>query len=117
MSLFRIKRVNEQLRRELSALIRKLLPVSEYGLISVTEVDASKDLKNASVYVSAVGTNKQTDDVIHALERIRAHLQHELSKKVVMKYTPHLIFRQDRGLERGQHLVEILDSLKPGQKT
>ncbi len=121
MSLFRLKRVNEQLKRELSTLIRKLLPVEDHGLISVTEVDVSKDLKSANVYVSAIGVAKQTDNMIASLEKRRIQLQHELSKRVVIKYTPHLIFKQDTGLERGQHLVELLDSLesekKPGNPT
>jgi ribosome-binding factor A len=42
---------------------------------------------------------------------MRKTLQHELSRKVVMKYTPHLAFKTDQGLERGLHVVKILDEL------
>ena len=116
MSLFRMKRINELVKCELSGLIRQHLPVEKYGLISVTEVDVAKDLKTANVYISSVGLPQEEKDVIHALNQIRGRLQHELSRRVVVKYTPHLVFKQDHGLERGQHLVELLDSLEQGQK-
>ncbi len=106
-----MKRVNEQVKRELSSLVRELLPVEKHGLISVTDVDVSKDLKAANVYVSGVGTALQTENVVAALVKIRGTLQHGLAQKIAMKYTPHLLFKLDQGLERGQHLVELLDTL------
>lgn len=112
MSQFRMQRVNALVKRELSNLIRQHLPVEDYGVISVTEVDVAKDLKIANVYVSAVGTTPQTENVIPSLAKIRRTLQHELGRKVVMKYTPHLLFKQDAGLERGQHIVELLNELE-----
>jgi ribosome-binding factor A len=116
MSAFRMKRVNEQVKRELSDLIRKYLPVEEYGLISVTDVDVSKDLKTANIFVSNVGVSQQPEGLIDALNRVRVELQRDLSKKVIMKYTPHLLFKEDAGLERGQQVVDILDDLERGQK-
>jgi ribosome-binding factor A len=120
MSTFRIKRVNELLKQELSKLIRQHLPVEKHGLISVTDVEVSRDLKNANVYVSTVGIGSESQEtsVIAALERIRGTLQHEVSRKVVIKYTPHLAFKWDNGLERGQHVVDLLEDLdrKPTDK-
>ncbi len=117
MSLFRLKRVNELIKRELSAEIRKLLPVDHYGVVSVTEVEVGKDLKTATVYVSAIGVRNQTVNLMEALQKKRGPLQRALAHRVVMKYTPHLIFREDRGLEHGQHMVELLENLGKGQKT
>jgi len=118
MSTFRMKRINELVRRELSNLIRQHLPVEKHGLISVTEVDVAKDLKVAHVYISTVGVGTQKiESVLAALERARPGLQHELSRKVILKYTPHLTFKWDEGLERGQHILEVLETLDPGQKT
>lgn len=111
-----MKRVNEQVKRELSDLIRKHLPVDDYGLISVTDVDVSKDLKTANIFVSQVRVSQPAGELLQALENIRIQLQGELSKRVVMKYTPHLLFKEDTGLERGQQVVDILDDLERGQK-
>ncbi len=117
MSLFRIKRVNEQVKRELSNLIRQHLPVERYGLISVTEVEVARDLKTANVYISTIGaTTQQAEEAIIALKKIRIGLQHDLSRKITMKYTPHLLFKQDHGIERGQHMVKLLDALEKEQK-
>lgn len=117
MSAFRMKRVNEQVRCELSALIRKHLPVETYGLISVTEAEVSKDLKNATVFISSIGGAKTTNTVVAALDHIRSDLQRDLARKIIMKYTPHLTFKLDGGLVRGQHVVDLLDELNQGQKT
>jgi ribosome-binding factor A len=118
MAEFRMKRVNELVLRELSNLIRENLRVEDYGMITVTEVQVSKDLKSATVYVSFVGTPQQEQGMLGSLEKIRPMLQHQLSRKVVLKYTPQLNFKHDHGLERGQHVVELLDSLdEEGQKS
>ncbi len=111
MSDFRMKRVNEQVKRELSLLIRERMPVEDHGVISVTGVDVSKDLRTANVYVSIVGVANQEERAIHDLAKIRGGLQHDLARKVIMKYTPHLVFKHDRGLERGQHVTHLLDEL------
>lgn len=104
--------MNEQVKRELSALIREYLPVEDHGVISVTDVDVSKDLRTANVYFSIVGMPRHEENAIEALEKVRGSLQHDLSRKVMMKYTPCLVFRHDRGLERGERVTRILDDLE-----
>ena len=111
MSDFRMKRVNEQVRRELSASIRQSLPVETYGVVTVTEVEVSKDLKNAAVYISSVNVGSSNEQLLEALMRIRPMLQSDLSRKVSMKYTPQLLFKLDPGLERGQHVIDLLNQL------
>ena len=112
MALFRMKRVNEQVRRVLSDLIRKRLPVEDHGLVSVTEVEVAKDLKTANVYISTVGVSMPAGQgIIETLEKIRPDLQRELSRSVVLKYTPRLCFKEDNSLEHGQHVVDLLDTL------
>ena len=107
-----MKRVNELVKRELSSLIRQHLAVDDYGVISVTEVAVSKDLKSASVYISTIGVNQKPLEILESLEKIRPALQYELSRRVIMKYTPHLAFKSDQGLERGQHILDLLESLE-----
>ncbi|MDD2710477.1 MAG: 30S ribosome-binding factor RbfA [Verrucomicrobiae bacterium] len=118
MSTFRLKRVNEMMKHELSELIRSRLRVSDYGVITVTDVEVAKDLKTAQVYISAVGVEGQTrvDRLLAALEAIRPELQHEMSRKVILKYTPHLQFCFDEGMARGQQVLKILDELERGDK-
>jgi ribosome-binding factor A len=111
----RLLRVNELLKRELSAIIAREIAF-EKGLITVNQVDVTADLKNAHVFVSVLGANGVS--VIEQLEAQRGALQSELAKHVVLKYTPHLVFRLDDSIARGTRVIEILqeiDSRNPNE--
>jgi ribosome-binding factor A len=106
-------RVNELVKRELSAIIARQINF-EGVLVSINAVDVTPDLKNAHVFVSILGTATGAS-VIDKLETHRPVLQAELSRHVVLKYTPHLIFHIDDSIERGTRVLEILQHLeKPG---
>ena len=112
-----MKRVNELVNHELSRLIRQYLPVENYGLISVTDVAVAKNLKTAHIYISGIGVGpQQREKVLESLARVRVQLQHDLSRRVILKYTPQLMFQWDDGIERGQHVVDLLESLDEKQK-
>jgi ribosome-binding factor A len=111
----RLLRVNEVLKRELSAIITREMKF-ETGLVTINQVDVSSDLKNAHVFVSVLGTAGA--DVINQLETHRAALQSGLAKHVVLKYTPHLVFHLDDSIERGTRVIEIMqeiDSAREGK--
>ena len=103
-------RVNELVKRELSAIITREINF-EGVLVSVNAVDVTPDLKNAHVFVSTLGATTGAS-VIHRLEALRPALQAELSRHVVLKYTPHLIFHLDDSIERGTRVLEILQDLE-----
>jgi len=103
-------RVNEVVKRELSSIIAREINF-EGVLVSINAVDVTPDLKSAHVFVSALGGNKGAS-VIDTLEAHRPALQTELSRHVVLKYTPHLIFHLDDSIERGTRVLEILEDLE-----
>lgn len=107
----RLERVNEVVKRELSELISRVLNFEAEVLVTIPAVDISPDLKNCTVYVSVIGANYQKSDVIAELEEHRTALQRELSKRVVLKYTPHLHFKLDNSIERGNRVLEIIQDL------
>jgi ribosome-binding factor A len=110
----RQKRVNELLRRELSAILTREMTFAG-ALVTINQVDVTPDLKNAHVYVSVLGTG--SDTVIAQLEAHRVVLQTELVRHVVLKYTPHLNFHLDDSIERGARVIEILQAIEtPGTK-
>ena len=98
----RIERVCEVLKRELT------FPTP---LVSISGVDITPDLKQAHVYVSAMGTDVQREAILAVLEQNRGMLQAEVSKRVVLKHTPHLNFKLDDSIERGSRVLNILDDL------
>ena len=105
----RLLRVNEVVKRELSGIIAREINF-EGALVSVNAVDVVPDLKSAHVFVSTLGT-ENGKRVIDKLEAHRTVLQAELSRNVVLKYTPHLIFHLDESIKRGARVLEILDDL------
>jgi len=103
-------RVNELVKRELSAIIAREINF-EGALVSVNAVDVTPDLKSAHVFISILGPATGAS-VIDKLEAHRPALQAELSRHVVLKYTPHLVFHLDDSIERGARVLEILQDLE-----
>ena len=103
-------RLNELVKRELSAIIARQLNFEDV-LVSINAVDVTPDLKSAHVFVSILGAAARAS-VIDKLEAYRPVLQAELSRHVVLKYTPHLIFHIDDSIERGTRVLEILQDLE-----
>lgn len=110
MSL-RTDRVEELLKRELSELIRREIPVGEAGLLNVNHVKVSKDLQQATVFVGVVGNNAQKQRALVLLQEARRTLQSQLGRAVVLRYTPQLKFVIDESIERGNRVLEIMEDL------
>jgi len=112
MPSIRVERVRELLKRELGEIIRRELPLSEAGLITVNDVDISKDLQIATVYVGVVGTPQQKKNALSLLEQSRKRLQGLVGRAVVLKYTPQLRFELDESIERGNRVLKIIEELE-----
>ncbi len=112
----RIARVNELLLRELGNVFTVVVsPVMPNCLATVTDVNTAIDLRDATVYVSIYGKiGKQ--DVIDFLNRKRALIQHELSRRIVLKYTPRLHFKLDNTAENADRVMSILNELDMDSK-
>jgi ribosome-binding factor A len=111
----RLLRVNELIKRELSSLIAREITF-EKALVTINQVDVTPDLKSAHVYVSVLGADGR-DTAMTKLEANRSMLQAELSRHVILKYTPHLVFHLDDSIERGARVIEILQEIEaPGSE-
>lgn len=112
---YRLLRVNEILKRELSALVLRDVSFDD-ALVTINQIDVTPDLKNAHVFVSVLGKGKGPG-VIEKLEANRVALQTQLARHIVLKYTPHLIFHLDDSIERGTRVIEILREIEtPAEK-
>jgi ribosome-binding factor A len=112
MASHRLLRVRELLKREIGEVIRRELPVSQAGLITVNEVDVSGDLQNASVFLSIFGSSEQQRTGLAMLRKNRSRIQSLLAKSVILKYTPHLRFVIDDSVARGNRVLEIMAELE-----
>lgn len=106
----RLARVCEVLKRELGILATRDLDFHG-DLITISSVDITPDLKQAHVYLSALGPPGAGRRALEAFEKHRTHLQTELSRRVHIKHTPHLHFHLDSSIERGTRIIGILDEL------
>ncbi|MGI8819604.1 MAG: 30S ribosome-binding factor RbfA [Chthoniobacterales bacterium] len=107
----RLLRVNEIVKRELSTIITRDMTFDDV-LVTVNTVDVTPDLRNAHVFVSVLGKGSHKG-VIAKLDENRVVLQGELMKKIVLKYTPHLVFHLDESIERGARVFKILQEIEP----
>jgi ribosome-binding factor A len=112
MPSLRLQRVRELLKREIGEVIRRELPVSEAGLVSVNDVDVSGDLHSAVVFISILGNADQQKRGLALLTRHRVRIQGLVARGVVLKYTPKLKFIVDDTVERGNRVIQILNELE-----
>ena len=112
----RIARVNELLKREIADVIEKYA-LNEGGvLISITKVHASESLRNATVYVSIYGADDaKCDAIIKQLYKLKPEIQHQVSRHVILKYTPVLQFVRDTNLEDGDRVLSLIRELEENE--
>ena len=103
----RIGRINEEIQRELSALIRTVKDPRVQGLISITAVETTPDLKYAKVYVSVLDKS-DADQVIKGLKSAGGYLRRELSRALDLRSTPELMFTRDDSIDKGAHILDML---------
>ncbi len=114
MSTRRMARVNDTIRRELSSLLmREARDPRLEGLVSITVVDTSPDLKYARVYVSVMGSEEDKMRVQEGLAATAGFLRRGLAARLTMRYIPDLSFERDDSIERGTRLLELIKEVAP----
>jgi len=113
MSYTRIDRISEEVRREVDAIIREELGDPRIGgTFSVTRAEVTGDLRYAKIYVSVLEDDRR-EDLLAALKNARGYIRRELGKRMVIRYTPELIFVSDKNIEYGVHIAKVLaDTIK-----
>src|SRR5437879_1377361 len=109
----RMRRVNESVRQVLAEALLELKD-PRIGLVTVTGVQASPDLRHATVYVSVLGSEKKRAASLRGLEAAHGVLQARLGRELRMKRTPQLAFEYDPSVERGVRMTQLIDELAPG---
>ena len=111
----RIERVNSLIRQEISDLLQRQVKDPRLGdFIAVTEVVTSPDLKFAKVFVSRIGNEKEKKEVLSVLTSASGFFRRELAKRLKLRYTPELSFQWDDSIERGDHLLQLIDKVTRG---
>ena len=103
----RIGRINEEIQRELAALIPTVKDPRVSGMISVTAVETTPDLKYAKVYVSALDKSAE-EQVLKGLKSASGWLRRELGRALGLRNTPELSFVRDDSIDKGARILEML---------
>ena len=111
MASNRIGRINEEIQRELSALIPAVKDPRVSGMISVTAVETTPDLRYAKAYISVLD-KENGERVLKGLRSASGWLRRELGSALRLRYTPELVFQLDDSIDKGAHILELLRSVE-----
>ena len=107
----RLARTNDDIQRVLSELLRNVKdPRVQQGMISVTRVETTGDLRYAKVWLSVYGL-KDEKEFRRGLKSASGWLRKELARSMNLRYTPELVFELDHSIEYGAHINELISSL------
>jgi ribosome-binding factor A len=109
-----MRRVDESLRQVLSEAIQTLKD-PRVGFVTVTGVRTTSDLAQATVWVSVLGSERQQQSTLDALEHASGVLQGHVARELGLRRTPHLLFAYDPSVERGVRMTKLIDELTPAE--
>lgn len=117
MSKRRLERVNEQLKREISRILRREVHDPRVGLVTVTGVDVSGDFSVAEVYVRpASGEDAGWESMMEGLEAAASFVRRALGEDLHLRRIPELRFQEDHTLEEAMRIERILDEVLPEEE-
>jgi ribosome-binding factor A len=113
----RIDRISEEVRREVDAIIREELGDPRIGgTFSITRAEVTGDLRYAKIYVSVL-EDERREELMEALKSAKGFIRRSLGKRMIIRYTPELIFVADKNIEYGVHIAKVLaDTIRPEEK-
>jgi ribosome-binding factor A len=109
----RISRVASLIQQEVSQMVLHEIKDDRVGagMVSVTNVDVSGDLQHAKIYVSIYGTDEARTQTMAGLKSATGYVRRELGHRIRLRRTPEVVFIEDRGLERGDRMLTLLNQL------
>ena len=111
MASNRINRINEEIQKELSSLLRNLKDPRVSGtMISITHVETTPDLRYAKVYASFLQEEK-AKEALKGLKSASGYLRRELGRALQLRYTPELVWELDDSITYGAKMMKLINSL------
>ncbi len=111
MSELRSNRVAEQMKKELGEILTMKIKDPRVGFVTVTDVEVTGDLQQATIYISVLGSEKEKQDTLLGLTKAKGFIRSEIGKRIRLRKTPELIFEFDEALEYGNRIESILRDL------
>jgi len=106
----RTARISEEMKREVSAIIQNELKDPRLSqLISVTNVNVTKDLRYAKVYVSIMGNDEEKKNALDGLKSAAGFIRREVGHRIQLRYTPEVQFELDNSIEHGAYISKLIN--------
>ena len=109
----RVDRINGLLREEISKLLlREIKDPRLSGLLTITQVTTSSDLRNAKVYLSVLGDDEANTAALQGIQSAATFLRKQLRERLRLKYVPFLTFEIDDSMETADHIFRLMDQAR-----
>ena len=109
----RVDRINGLLREEISKLLlREIKDPRLSGLLTITQVKTSSDLRNAKVYFSVLGNHEANTAALQGIQSAATFLRKQLRERLRLKYVPFLTFEIDDSMETSDHIFRLMDQAR-----
>jgi len=112
MEIDRTRRVGELIQRELALIINSELSDPRVGLVTLTDVKLTKDLKQAKVFVTEFSSDSEHKELISALSSAAGYLKRLLSQRLDLRSTPNLHFIYDASIENGLKMSGLINQAR-----
>lgn len=109
----RVERVASLIKREISQMLLSEIKDDRVGagMVSITDVYVSGDLQHAKVFVSIYGTDAARVETMDGLKAATGFVRRELGQRIGLRRTPEILFKEDRGVERGTRVLSLINQL------
>ena len=115
MANYRRGRINEEMQKELSVLLREIKdPRGSGALVSITAAEVTPDLKFATVYFSVLAG--EADDVKKGLVSAKGFIRREIAQRLNLRQTPEFSFVHDHSIEHGAHIAKLIEDIRTPTK-
>lgn len=109
MAQYRLGRLGEEMKKELSDIIRYQLDDPRLSMVSILRVDVTKDLRYARVFISALTRETSLEEIADILTQSKGYIRRELAKRIKVRYIPEPLFVPDDSIAYGMKISKIID--------
>ena len=112
----RVNRVAEQMKKELGDIISQKVKDPRIGFVTVTDVEVTGDLQNATIFISVLGSEKEKKDTLLGLNKAKGFIRAEIGSRIKLRVTPEIEFKFDDSIAYGNHIQTLLTQVNNESK-
>ncbi|WP_210469396.1 30S ribosome-binding factor RbfA [Sporosarcina sp. 6E9] len=112
----RVNRVAEQMKKELGEIILQKVKDPRIGFVTVTDVEVTGDLQNATIFISVLGNESEKEATLKGLDKAKGFIRTEIGKRIRLRVTPEIEFAFDESIAYGNRIETLLTQVNNESK-